>query len=83
MTTPEIPDFSAVPPSQQPVEPSTDQVEQAPAPRRGGRSLAVAGLATALLIGTVGAAALVNGRGGGSDDVRLDERADGVGRAAG
>ncbi|MGN6610631.1 MAG: hypothetical protein ACTHLJ_02545 [Angustibacter sp.] len=69
MSTPEIPDFAAVPPSEQPVEPSADHVEQAP--RRGGRGLAVAGLATALVVGTVGTAAFVNGRGGGSDDVRL------------
>ncbi|HEX3004011.1 MAG TPA: hypothetical protein VHO27_07360 [Angustibacter sp.] len=69
MSTPEIPDFSAVPPSQQPAPPATDQVEQTP--RRGGRGLAVAGLATALVIGTVGTAAFVTGRGGGSDDVRL------------
>ena len=69
MSTPETPDFSALPPSEQP--PTTPSEQLAHSPRRGGRSLAVAGLATALVVGTVGTAALVSGRGGGSDDVRL------------
>lgn len=69
MSTPEIPDFSAVPPSEQP--PTTPSEQLAQSPRRGRRSLAVAGLTTALVVGTVGTAAFVSGRGDGSDDVRL------------
>jgi hypothetical protein len=63
MNKPEVPDFSAVP----------------HAPRRARRTLAVAGFASAVVLGAVGATAFAADQRGATDDVRLASVQTGLG----
>lgn len=89
MPAPEVPDFSAVPPNEQPASeqpvsgqqaselPSKEQLS--PAPRRTGRTLALAGFATAVVVGAVSATAYVADQRGGSDEIRFTSAQTGSG----